>query len=110
MARTIGVSLDLLSQADRERYGELAIFPEDVEIPLATLERLWGKTGGLDDFDTREICSRLNRFSLLWGYDANQRRIRLHDVVRKFLIEQQGDRLPSIHMQLLEAHRGDLSR
>ncbi|HKU73078.1 MAG TPA: NB-ARC domain-containing protein [Pyrinomonadaceae bacterium] len=106
VARTIGVSLDLLSPADRERYGELAIFPEDVEIPLAALERLWGKTGGLDDFGTQELCSRLNRFSLLWSYDANERRIRLHDVVRKFLIEQQGDRLPSIHVQLLEAHRG----
>jgi WD40 repeat protein len=106
VARTLGVSLDLLSPEDRERYGELAIFPEDVEIPLATLEKLWGKTGGLDDFGTRELCSRLNRFSLLWSYDANQQRIRLHDVVRKFLIEQQGDRLPSIHVQFLEAHRG----
>src|SRR6185295_15325514 len=48
----------------------------------------------------------LNRLSLLWSYDANQLRIRLHDVVREFLIEQQGDRLPSINMQLLEAHRG----
>jgi WD40 repeat protein len=111
VARTIRVSLGLLTATDRERYGELAIFPEDIEIPLATLERLWSRTGGLDDFDTRELCSRLNRFSLLWSYDANQRRIRLHDVVRKFLIEQQGDRLPSIHVQLLEAHRGgDLSR
>jgi WD40 repeat protein len=109
--RTIGVSLDLLSPEDRERYGELAIFPEDVEIPLVTLEILWTRTGGLDDFGTRELCSRLNRFSLLWSYDANQQRIRLHDVVRKFLIEQQGDRLPSIHVQLLEAHRGaELSR
>ena len=102
---TIGVSLDLLSDKERERYGELAIFPEDVEIPLATLEKLWAKTGGFDEFDTEELCSRLNRFSLLWSYDANQRRIRLHDVVRKFLIEQQGDRLPSIHAQLLDAHR-----
>src|SRR6185369_1419625 len=75
VVRTIGVSLDFLSPDDRERYGELAIFPEDVEIPLATLEKLWGQTGGLDDFGTQELCSRLNRFSLLWSYDANQRRI-----------------------------------
>jgi hypothetical protein len=107
VARTIGVSLDLLSPGDRERYGELAIFPEDVEIPLATLEKLWAKTGGLDDFGTQELCGRLNRTSLLWSYDANQRRIRLHDVVRKFLIEQQRDKLPSIHVQLLDVHRGE---
>jgi hypothetical protein len=42
---------------------------------------------------------------LLWNYDANQRRIRLHDVVRQFLIDQQGDELPSVHAQLLDAHR-----
>jgi len=104
VVRTIGVSLDLLSEKECERYGELAIFPEDVEIPLPTLEKLWARTGGFDEFYTEELCSRLNRFSLLLSYDANQRRIRLHDVVRKFLIEQQGDRLPTIHAQLLDAH------
>jgi len=104
VARTIGVSLDLLSARERKRYGELAIFPEDVEIPVSTLEKLWAKTGGFDEFDTDEFCSRLHSFSLLWSYDANQKHIRLHDVVRKFLIEQQGGELPSIHEQLIEAH------
>jgi hypothetical protein len=105
VTKTIGVSLDLLSEPERARYGELAIFPEDAEIPLATLEKLWGKTGGLDEFDTEDLCTRLNRFSLLWSYDATRRRIRLHDVIRSFLIEQQRDKLPSIHAQLLDAHR-----
>lgn len=109
VARTIGVSLELLSAKDRERYSEMAIFPEDVEIPLSTLEKLWARTGAFDEFDTEELCSRLNRFSLLWSYNANERRIRLHDVVRKFLIEQQGDKLPSIHAQLLDAHRPNTS-
>lgn len=104
VGRTIGVSLDLLSEQQRERYFELAIFPEDVEIPLSTLEKLWAKTGRFDEFDTEDLCSRLNSFSLLWSYDADRRRIRLHDVVHKFLIEQQTDKLPSIHAQLLDAH------
>ena len=103
VAKTIGVSLDLLSDRERERYGELAIFPEDIEIPLATLEKLWAKTGGFDEFDTEDLCTRLNRLSLLWTYNANLRRIRLHDVVRKFLITRQGDKLPSIHAHLLNA-------
>jgi len=105
VVKTIGVSLDLLTDQERERYGELAIFPEDVEIPVSTLEKLWAKTGGFDEFDTEDLCSRLNSFSLLWSYDAERRRIRVHDVVRKFLIEQQADKLPSIHAQLLDAHR-----
>ena len=105
VVKTIGVSLDLLSDKECKRYDELAIFPEDVDIPLATLEKLWARTGGFDEFDTEEFCSRLNRFSLLWSYDANQGRIRLHDVVRKFLIDRVGDKLPSLHAQLLDAHR-----
>lgn len=104
VSKTIGVSLDLLRAQERERYSELAIFPEDVEIPVVTLEKLWDKTGGLDEFETKELCSLLNRLSLLWSYDANRQRIRLHDVVRKFLIEQQPNKLPSIHAQLLDAH------
>jgi WD40 repeat protein len=105
VASTIGVSLDLLSLKERDRYGELAIFPEHVDIPLATLEKLWHSTGGLDEFDTEALCSRLNRFSLLSSYNANQQRIRVHDVFRQFLIGQQLGKLPSIHAQLLDAHR-----
>ncbi len=105
VAKTIGVSLDLLSEQDRRRYAELAVFPEDIEIPLGTLKKLWAKTGGFDDWETEELCSRLNRFSLLWSYDANLGRIRLHDVVRTFLIDQQRATLSSIHTQLLDALR-----
>ena len=105
VATTIGVSLELLSSDERERYCELAIFPKDVEIPLDTLEKLWERTGGLDEIDTKELCSHLNSLSLLWSFDANRRRIRLHDVVRRFLIQLQLEKLPSIHEQLLDAHR-----
>jgi hypothetical protein len=105
VAKTIGVSLDLLTNDERARYFELAIFPEDVEIRLATLEKLWARTGGLDELDTDDLCVRLNRLSLLLNFDASRRGIRLHDVIRHYLIEQGRDRLPSIHNQLLESHR-----
>jgi hypothetical protein len=39
VAKTIGVSLELLNPAERARYAELAVFPEDSNIPLATLEK-----------------------------------------------------------------------
>ncbi len=105
VAKTVGVSLDLLTEDERARYFELAIFPEDVEIRLATLEKLWARTGGLDEFDTDDLCVRLNRLSLLLDFDASRRAIRLHDVIRHYLIEQSRDRLPSIHNQLLDSHR-----
>jgi hypothetical protein len=105
VAKTIGISLDLLTDDERARYFELAIFPEDVEIRLATLEKLWARTGRLDEFDTDDLCVRLNRLSLPLDFDASKRGIRLHDVVRHYLIEQTRDRLSSIHDQLLESHR-----
>ncbi|MGH9754228.1 MAG: NB-ARC domain-containing protein [Blastocatellia bacterium] len=105
VAKTIGASLDLLTEDERARYFELAIFPEDVEIRLATLEKLWAMTGGLDELGADDLCVRLNRLSLLLDFDASRRGIRLHDVVRHYLIEQTRNQLPSIHNQLLESHR-----
>jgi WD40 repeat protein len=105
VAKTLGVSFELLCDGERARYGELAVFPEDVEIPLATLSRLWEHTGGLDDFDTEEFCDRLNRLSLLLRLDMKTRHIRIHDVVRMYLIQEQGPKLLEIHRLLLEIHR-----
>jgi len=41
VAATVEASLALLDPADRERYVDLAIFPEDVDIPLDVLGLLW---------------------------------------------------------------------
>jgi len=105
VTRTLSVSLELLSADERARYGELVVFPEDVDIPLVTLQKLWGATGGLDGFDTEELCERLARLSLLLRFDLAARRIRLHDVVRAYLEREQGDRLPVMHGQLLDAYK-----
>lgn len=107
VSMTLGVSLEQLDEGERERYGELAVFPEDADVPLRTLTRLWGLTGGLDEFDTEELCARLSRLSLLLRFDLATNRIRLHDVVRSFLMHRQGTNLPALHRQLLDAHRPD---
>jgi hypothetical protein len=97
---TLGVSFDLLSANDFARYRELAIFPEDVDIPLATIQRLWEATGGLDELDTEEVCERLYRFSLLLRCDWATRTIRLHDVIRSYLQQEVG----SAELRSLQAH------
>jgi WD40 repeat protein len=107
--QTLSVSLELLSPVERQRYGELAVFPEDIDIPLATLTKLWGRTGGLDEFDTEELCDRLNRLSLLLRFDMTTRCIGLHDVVRKYLIQEQHPSLRQLHLTLLEVHRPSLA-
>jgi hypothetical protein len=105
VTKTLGVSFDLLSANDHLRYRELAIFPEDIDIPLATVKRLWGATGGLDELDTEDVCARLHRFSLLLRYDLATRTIRLHDVIRSYLQQDVGAiGLMSLHAQFLQAY------
>ena len=39
VSSTLSVSLELLSDEEQARFGELAIFPEDTDIPLETVEK-----------------------------------------------------------------------
>src|SRR6266702_521164 len=109
VTKTLAVSFDLLSADDRVRYRELAIFPEDTDIPLATVQTLWI----FDDIDTEDTCERLYRLSLLLHYDLATRTIRLHDVIRSYLQKTAGDELSALHARLLDAyalkHWADLS-
>ncbi len=82
VAKTLGVSLELFTEDEKARFSELAIFPEDVDVPLAVVETLWSRTAGFDEFETEALCTRLYDQSLLLGLDLATRRIRLHDVIR----------------------------
>src|SRR5260370_25159923 len=104
-AKTLSVSLELLSKDEQARYKELAIFPEDIDIPLATLQKLWGATGKLDDFDTEELCERLHDLSLLLRFDPTSRTLCLHDVVRAYLQQEAKAELLMLHAQLLDAYQ-----
>jgi hypothetical protein len=101
---TLEVSLDLLSDDERARFGELAIFPEDIEIPMATVARLWQATADLDDLDSEDLCARLRDISLLQNLNLSQRTIRLHDVVRHYLIDAHRAALTELHSKFLRAY------
>ena len=104
VSATLHVSFDLLHGEQYARYQEVAVFPEDVDIPLATLQKLWDATAGLDDFDTEELCQMLYRHSLLLNFDLATRTIRLHDVIRRYLQKAVGNTLPALHAHLLDAY------
>jgi hypothetical protein len=55
VARTIGVSLELLDELGRGRFEELGIFPEDARIPIGIIERLWCDTGHLGRLTQKAI-------------------------------------------------------
>jgi WD40 repeat protein len=105
IAKTFGASLDLLTDDERARYQELAVFPPGTDIPVSTVQKLWQRTGNLDEFDTEELFSRFNRLSILDSFDAGKRQIRIHRLIHQYLVETQRAALPALHRQLLEAHR-----
>jgi WD40 repeat protein len=97
VARTIEVGLDLLKEAERQRLAELAIFAEDVPIPLTAAGALWR----LDEFDTEDLVQRLDGQSLI-EFDLPHGTFRVHDILRAYLANHIPD--PSLlHARLLEA-------
>ncbi|MEH1168877.1 NB-ARC domain-containing protein [Micromonospora sp. CPCC 205539] len=88
---TIRAGVDLLDPAIGDRFTELAIFGEDVDIPLSVLNLLWARTGGLTPRGTRRVCTILASMSLLLRYEAETGTIRLHDIVRAYLLRNATD-------------------
>ncbi|MFF0578925.1 dsDNA nuclease domain-containing protein [Streptosporangium saharense] len=100
VAATIGASLDLLDEADRERYFDLAIFPEDAEIPIEVLTLLW------PDRDAEVLGEELTQLGLVADYrlDAPGPRLRLHDVIRAYLLaERTSAEHTAVHTRLVDA-------
>jgi hypothetical protein len=104
VARTIGVSLELLGSKWSSRYFELGVFPEDVDVSLGIVSRFWAETGGLKSVETEDLLVELHRLSLLLDLDLEQRTFRLHDIVRYFLRDRAGTNgLIVQHQYLLKA-------
>ena len=100
---SLNVSIERLGKW-KDRYLELAIFPEDANIPLATLAQLWGATGGLKMLAVEDAYKMMHRLSLFTEYDVQKKTVRLHDVVRHYLEQRQGEK------KLCELHDTLLSR
>ncbi|MCG8421032.1 MAG: protein kinase [Proteobacteria bacterium] len=99
---TIAVSLQRLDIDERQRYEMLAVFPEDVDIPMVVVARLWSMP---TNKSTQTLCRRFSRLSLLQRFDATARTIRLHDVFRDYLVERHGPELARLHDKLLDVFR-----
>ncbi len=95
VAATVEASLGLLSPAGRARCLDLAIFPEDVPIPLTVLSLLWPG-------DVEAACEELTSVGLIADYrlDAPGPRLLLHDVIRSYLRTCLTDEA-SVHVRLV---------
>jgi WD40 repeat protein len=63
--KSIQASVDALEPSDAARYLELAVFPEDAEVPEEIVEGLWSATSGLAPRHTRALLRRLASRNLL---------------------------------------------
>ena len=103
---TLSISLEALAAVKNlkvfqptERFAELAIFREEVVIPLSAVTTLWR----LDDFDAEDILNHCVDFSLIrQRADGWQ----LHDLVREVMLSNLEDTV-TVHSILVD-HYGDL--
>src|ERR1700733_12539016 len=92
LLRAIEVSIDALEQADRERYLDLAVFPQNRSIPESALRLLWR----LDEIDTRECMTQLVARSLATWVPSETSLI-LHDLQRDVIRKRREKELPGLH-------------
>ncbi|MBK5927476.1 hypothetical protein CCR87_09080 [Rhodobaculum claviforme] len=95
----VDASLEDLTDAERARFTELAILPEDTDTPIAITAALWAQTGGLDDIEGEDLLDRLADLSLLQRLDLGRQTVRLHDNMKWLL----GDRLGAAETQAAHA-------
>jgi WD40 repeat protein len=100
VATTVDASVALLSEADQRRYLDLAIFPEDVDIPFEVLESLW------PDRRVDQLCEDIVSLGLAADYrlDTAGRRLIVHDVIQAYLrAQQEPQELQERHRRLVAA-------
>jgi len=104
IAKTVDLSLSLL-KADRERCLELAVFPEDTDIPLGVIAMIWQK----DETATRMLADRMNDLALIKlelsrtpGAVQTSVSVRLHDAMRAFFAGQLANPA-TLHARLADA-------
>ena len=80
-----------------ERYLQLAVFPDDVDVPFAALSRFWG----IDEPEVARLCRELADHSLI--EDRGTAGVRMHEPLRVST-----RLLAAYHRKFLDAHRAAL--
>jgi len=103
--KSLKVSVDRLSEEERECYLLLAVFPPDETIPEAAILTLWAHARKLDEKNGRRLLAVLDRRSLLKrDIDNISSAIEIHDLLHDFLRASCSD-LQALHNRILDAYR-----
>ena len=106
--RAIGIcieaSLDELDAGERARFSELAVLPEDENVPLDVIEALWAEIANFDEDDSDDLVRRLSGLSLLQNLDLGAKTLRLHDNMTWYLRDCAGpDGCSAAHATMVKA-------
>jgi hypothetical protein len=88
VAAAMDLNLGLLTTEARQRFAELAVFPEDVNVPIGIAGRLWAETAKLDHLEAERLLEAFDDVSLLLDLDLVRGTFRFHDSVREWLIDE----------------------
>jgi hypothetical protein len=94
---------DLDTVTERPRLEELAVLPEDTDVPISVITRLWAESGGMRPHKANDFLSRLNRLSMLQTLDRGRQTVRLHDNMLWYLRDRiaAGRRLEQAHAAMV---------
>jgi WD40 repeat protein len=98
--RALEASVESLDAASRDRYLELAVFPDGAAVPEAAIATLWA-AAGLGPEQVRELIGRLVELSLARRAVAGH--LTLHDLQWDYLRRRAGDVLP-LHRRIVDAY------
>jgi WD40 repeat protein len=108
--RAMQASVEILSDDERERFAELAVFDTDGSVPEAAASTLWSYTANFDDLDSEELLINLAERSLIQldqqvRTDGSVRRhLSLHVLLHDFTVRLAGD-LRKVHQNLVNGYR-----
>jgi len=101
LLRALQVSVDALGKHERDRYLQLAVFPEDTHLPEAAIVTLWGDDVR-DELETPLLLREFVDRALLFR-DERQHYF-LHDLQRSYLLAEAGVEA-AVHRRLVENYR-----
>jgi hypothetical protein len=104
IAKTVELSLGQLNE-ERQRCLELAIFPEDTDVPLEWIGLVWQTDAAM----TQMLAERMHDLALIKldlsrtpGEVMSSGSVRLHDAMRTYFASQLGETAP-LHARLADA-------
>jgi WD40 repeat protein len=98
--KAMRVGMSALPDGHADLYRSLAVYPEDTQVPIQSIARLWHHLAGRTAEETREVLHTFADRGLLLSGEA----ISFHDLQRDFLLLEAED-LAVLHADLLDAYR-----